>query len=244
MGKFFKRKIVKAFFLGVIVIVAFWIFVSVDWIKNSPKTNIEKTGNDVCSRDKPYAMSPEFTRAYSLLAQRFAQNPENKIANDYLEIYTKIYNCVDIKYANADTELNGAEGVFYFTPNSTKDRLSILVSPKYQRYDDLLTSLLLSHELTHAWNFVNETYKNEEPVKRCYDDETSAFTAQFIYFFSMLNEEEKRSIVTRAISGLSPVTTDFLNTIKTAFNNKTNAYEIGDFVYNHPFYQKQCGSRR
>ena len=84
-------------------------------------------------------MEPEFARALSLLSQRVTADLQDQ---ELLEWFSSILSCVDIKYASK-TDLMGAEGVFYFIPGQSADRLTILVSP-YRSQDDIMTAVLLS----------------------------------------------------------------------------------------------------
>lgn len=186
-----------------------------------------------CSRSVPYTNPPEFDRIYSLILQR---------TSNYKTDYELIKNCVLFKYAGADGEMDGAEGLFSFRQGQSVDKLEILVSPRYKIKDDLITSILVIHELSHAVDYVRGlTYG--APVD-CFETEAAAFQNQN-WFISILNPEERASINARLIVGGS----EELRSIKYSWDGvidasgTTNEEKSLSFVKSNPFYQKQCANQ-
>ena len=142
----------------------------------------------LCGRDRPSPMLPEFARALSLIQQRMPVN-----------VAYGVSNCLEIKYATSDSEIEDAEGVFVFDPvKSSEDKLTIFVSPRYKSQSDILTALLLAHESSHAFRYAGVQSGNIKSDKTqaefCYEDEALAFTNQII-FLAGLNEGEKESLI-------------------------------------------------
>ncbi len=186
----------------------------------------------MCDRDQAYSIPEEFNRALSLLIQRIGQSPVYQDDAYYLGL---IRNCLDIQYTHSDEDLKGAEGVFAFNRDSTRNRLNILVSPRYQVKDDLLTAILLSHEVNHA--LIGALGGSN--VVSCYNDEAIAFANQQ-KFFDTLNQEEKRSITNRY--GSSQEVSDLIDTLN-AINKYQDEHQTDralKYVKNNPYYKKEC----
>jgi len=184
----------------------------------------------LCSREDPYSVSPEFERAYSLILQRTEGN-ELTLGD--------IRNCVLIRYASSDAEMKEAEGIFSFIPGQSTEKLEILVSPRYKLKDDLITSILLMHELTHADDYTSDLRNGESTD--CYLGEARAFQQQR-WFVSILNQEEKDSLQKRLDTGGS----EELQSIKYVLDGigfakgSTEEERALNFVKSIPAYQKQC----
>lgn len=159
-----------------------WIFVDKQWfiMKEFPK----------CIRNEPYPKSPEFERAISIIRQRF--QPTNFAPVDNKD---GIYNCVHIEYADLKAYGQGPEGVFYFDEQvSTPENLLIQVDYSYQVKDDLLTAILLMHELTHVNQFLARYFESTE--LGCVEDEVLAFTNE-VALINVFNQEELNSLNAR-----------------------------------------------
>lgn len=195
--------------------------------------------NDVfCDRAEEYFYPEEFKRALSLILQRQSQSSLVESA-EVSKDYKKIKNCLDIQYASSDKELEGAEGLFAFNEKSTSEQLQIFISPKYKIKDDLLTSILLSHELHHA--YLHAT--GQDQYYTCFENEAEAFAFEVGFFEFDLNKEEQDSIIKRYST--SQEVTDFLNTRESILKNiKSNSGSLYEgalpFVKSNPFYQEQC----
>lgn len=183
-----------------------------------------------CDRKTPYEIKPEFSRAISLIIQRLQDSSKQY---DEFNIDEGLYplgliinnkNCLDIQYAPSVSEMSGADGFFLFSNKfSGKNRLKILVNPEYKIQDDLMTALLLSHEITHAEDFIEEDVYNTELeicnkklgnkfcketvedsfkdslVDSCFEMEQRAFYTQF-YFYMKLKDSEHSTIMSKYIA--------------------------------------------
>ena len=189
-----------------------------------------------CNQKVPYKIPPEFDRAVSLIIERSEQRKTNFSINNALAIKS-LRNCLDIQYAATDSQLSGAEGFFAFNRESSTERLQIFVSPKYQASDDLLTAILLSHEITHAIYHANGFDKTIS----CLDNEKFAFVAEY-FFVDNLNNEEKSSLTARVNSENSEEVNNLNQTFLAIDNSEgSDIYSKAlNMVTNTPFYQKQC----
>lgn len=148
---------------------------SVSKMEDQTQTNTE------CNRKEMYDIPPEFSRALSLLEQRLNE----KIS---------FLPCVDIQYSNI-RDFNEAEGVFIFdSSKANANHLPIFVDNSYKESDDLVTAILLSHELKHAAQFIEVINGNDR--LSCMDKEVEAFLSQ-INFVTKLNAEEQNSLASR-----------------------------------------------
>jgi len=128
--------------------------------------------NHYCQSDVFSTASPEFQRATSLVLQRYWENENTK--NTLMTIRVN-QSCLDIKYANSVDEMSGADGVFLFSKeNSSPKGLRILVNPDYKLQDDLTTALLLSHELTHAEQFILQDV-SKRIIQECNNEASQSF---------------------------------------------------------------------
>lgn len=198
--------------------------------------------NIICDRSEPYPIPSEFDRAISLIIQRL-QEKNNPIITIRADSIKSIKNCLNIQYASTDGEMKGAEGLFYFSPSSSKEDLKILVSPRYQIKDDLLTAILLSHELTHAYLYTIDG----NSFLSCLEDEAQAFRLQLL-FMSTLNYEEIASLTYRYNNRTSPESVAALDLPLTVVNYSSvgpsesdHAYnKVLNYVKNSTYYQEQC----
>jgi hypothetical protein len=203
-----------------------------------------------CARNEPYKIPPEFTRAISLIIQR---NDPAGGGQDGLTAggkYGNWLNCIDIKYK--DLSNDKAEGIFVFDTSSSLEHMMIYVDDSYQIRDDLLTAILLSHELKHARQTIDEQVGG---VKRsCVDKEAIAYVFQ-IMFTSNLNDEEFDSLNYRAaLNPSNPAYSQIYLIGKFGKENikwcderkdefcKANQIlnNIREWVRSNPYYQKQC----
>lgn len=201
-----------------------------------------------CNRDTPHTMPEEFNRAISLIVQRL-KNDKNSNFKDMNNIYArsieKTKNCLDIQYDSNNILNKDSSGMFHFSMNSTNEDLKILVSPMYRSSDDLLTAVLLIHEITHANNYATGL----ENSISCYEDEALAFTNEFGFFVALTNEE-RSSILGRY--GKSQEADQFINfwyylaKQSTDLNGKVSGDSLFNsslkYVKSSKFYQNQCKS--
>lgn|GEM_PF-3088685 len=251
-----KKPTLKSSFLAILVLIGVYLFItSTSSSGNSNKIYVNPTpsGNEGCSRTNPYSIPPEFQRALSLMIQRlkspslFTQqstgssiNPEvMKLLSNHGNKIDQIQNCLDIQYSKNDTDMEGANGYFLYTDNQSTDDLKIIVSPKYQATDDLLTSLLLLHEVTHAIQFVDGKITGK-PLD-CVEKEVIAYQMSFS-FFSLLNQEEINSLFARYQKRTSPDVNNYFDTMMGTNKFKGNdvVEKLRNLIKSEPYYQKQC----
>jgi len=178
---------ITAFFVFLFVI---YVFIPKQNSQMSPGV-IKPTDKVACERTSMYDMPPEFSRALSLIMQRYSQRPD-----PYLETYKKMINCVKVEYADIHSKQADTEGYFIFDESSSSlGELNIYVDQSYASYDDLTTAFLLSHELTHARQYVEEQLYGKKIS--CVNKEVYAFRQQ-LYFETYLNKEEQNSLIARA----------------------------------------------
>lgn len=197
--------------------------------------------SSLCTRTSPYDNPPEFDRALSLITQRFQQT-NTSLGIEAAKELESIKNCLDIQYTLSDNEMDGAEGLFSFSSNSAKDRLKILVSPRYQIKDDILTAILVSHELKHAWLFATDNFK----TLTCYGNEVNAFKFQ-LAFIASLNKEELSSLIYRYSNTNSSEVEGVINfTMYVGRSSSVGPYtdlvdnKILNYIKSIPAYQKEC----
>lgn len=146
-----------------------------------------------CARSTPYELPKEFNRALDLIAQR--TDVDNMGSNTIWQNIFNYRNCLNIQYSSKDN--NEVEAYFEYPAILSQENLqslNITVNPSYKNFDDLTLATLLSHELVHAGQYINEV-TNKEKLD-CYVQEAKAFTAQHAFVLS-LNQEEQRSIYAR-----------------------------------------------
>lgn len=248
----------KAFVIVLFLIVMTWLWWNFQAKKTTyPTTSsprLEETKEQRCSRSVPYPKPAEFDRVLSLILQR-QQQAQHPYANDFRQMQ----NCLDIQYTDLKNE-HGAEGVFYFDSQvSTPNKLVLEVDSSYAVTDDITTAYLLSHELTHARQYVETVSGKKEWA--CIDSEVEAFYEQLV-FGSLLNDEESQSVISRLEGGsqntqlrqyeqLLDMSWDAIQTCGLG-NNKTQTsadfscwqnnvrQQIKQMIVSSPFYQEQC----
>lgn len=232
-----------------------------------PKLNNTKTTQQLgqvtiltkCTRTSPYKMPPEFERALSLIRQRLKEYVPDSGIPEY-------WNCLNIQYTDLKKVGDNAEGVFMVDKSvSNPSNLVIYVDNSYHSYDDLLTAVLLVHEINHAAKHYDFVVYGKS-LKSCMNQEVEAFQTQFT-FLKTLNPEERNSIFYRigtiidtgrsaqsmpskelnpALINLNQMITIFLNAAKYQCNmdqectEKLTSQGIRNMVENSPAYQKQC----
>lgn len=233
----------------------------------------------VCSRKTPYDNPAEFQRAISLIEQRTSQyavknysfNPNeiNKQIDDYVKKQNddkvatvlrdhnlllnsglrKIKNCLDIKYASSDAEMDNAEGFFFMPAESDPNHLSIKLSPRYAEMDDLTISFLLAHEIDHAI-YYSPSKLNGKTKESCFLDESGAYITQFS-FMAVLNNQELTSITnkfdrqpglkeTSSIKSLVDLYLQLVEKDSPDMLMLDFSMKVSSQISKDPFYQKQC----
>lgn len=225
-----------------------WVYVNNHWhfTFDSPS----------CIRDVPYNKPPEFERAISLIKQRIPGWWTKTVGSKYEE---SIFNCVNIQYSDLKNYGDGPEGVFYFDNSiSSPENLLILVDNSYQIKDDLLTAILLVHELTHAGQFLSNYF---DGIKlSCIDNEAYAFYNELNFMVS-LNAGEMAALNARirdsflvsynrdveGIQNLALIRNQSMQACQSrGLPNDTDCIwditldKVKSMVASNPYYQQQC----
>ena len=181
-------------FLIFLIILAYYLVHS----SNKPSSNANmpvktvkaQTEKEVsCTRTIRLQNSPQYDRALSLIAQRIDDYNKYSFENLKFKYFpTQLTNCIKVTETNV-ANTTGAEG--YFTFNSKDIRQNyypISVDASYSLTDDVLTALLLSHEMTHVQQYINQL--NGKESLACYDKEIEAFMAQLDFYLTLYAEED------------------------------------------------------
>jgi len=229
------------------------------------QTQLTSPAQSICARTTFFETSPEFQRALNLIKQRVEQQvikTGKKIPQSNTPYLLNTLPCIDVKYDQAIKKYN-AEGYFVFgNKEATKNYLPIYVDYRFQESDDILTAILLVHEIQHAVQFLN--YLDGKDNLSCLDKEVQAFVQQADFIFS-LNKEEKNSLIARIVEyekSASHYNSGFLSMIKTVKQLMLYGAEvvrecggnpddvvciepkykekIKNFVYSSPIYLEQC----
>jgi len=201
--------------------------------ENNKWKSISTPDNEsACPRQQMYDMEPEFLRAVSLISQRLPKNSNIQF----------VKNCLKIRYARSESEIQDAEGLFRFIPGQSPLALDIIVSPRYMQKDDILTAFLLSHEGAHAANYAVSLRSGTQ--MDCYQDEGSAFNAQY-FFLTQLNPEEKNAFDARFYRNPSSEIVDIAATFSLIKRQQGDDFlsQATSYVKSHPSYQAQCSKR-
>ncbi|MFZ2026396.1 MAG: hypothetical protein WAV30_03875 [Microgenomates group bacterium] len=202
----------------------------------------------ICTRKEMYTMPPEFVRAISLIEQRSVHSD-----------YRLMDKCLDVQYGDT----GDSEGIFYFDSEaSSLEHYIIKVNESYKQVDDLLTAILLSHELQHAEQYYMKVHDNKS--FGCVWNEVSAFFWQF-QFVRSLNLEERKSLSARmnTYSGTQMHVQIRILEDLLVFHNQANQScssqkypneddqwscyvkefrgKLQNWVESNPAYKKQCG---
>lgn len=190
------RGVMTKTFLVVFVLICVLGVVIIYTIKTAPSRTPEtaQQAQAICSRTNPYDMPPALQRAISLVMQRYAEHNEPGLAE-----YQQMVNCLNIQFSDIHKTDNNTEGYFTFDTNSSSlDNQVVAVDAAFNDYDDLTAAVILSHELTHAKQFVDQLAYHQS--LSCIDKEVFAFK-QEVAFYSYLNPEEQRSLSARVAQG-------------------------------------------
>jgi hypothetical protein len=222
----FKKFRMSAYFLIIYWIAGTIISVAlINGFNNQNQTDQYKTNGIQCTRKESYPMPLEFERALSLYSQRLHEAG--------LTTNSGFHNCIDIQYS--DLRLTGNAGVMgaFLPQSSTPNDLRIYVDNVYRFNDDLLTAILLSHELTHASNFIWGEKNGSQ--KSCIDDEINAHQNE-LNFIRTLNQEERSSIFSRYLQNLknnnpNAFSKNFFYSLYSLFQISSNANNVCNNKY-------------
>jgi hypothetical protein len=160
-----------------------------------PATTNAQPNEASCTRTTRLPNAPQYDRALSLLAQRIANsNTYSYDQNKFTYFPPQLTNCIKVNESDV-TDTEGAEGYFTFNSKEIKPNYYPITADKnYSLTDDVLTALLLSHEMTHVQQYIDQLHG--KPSLSCYDKEVEAFKAQ-LAFYTTLNTEENSSVLDR-----------------------------------------------
>lgn len=256
----FIRKIT---YLAILILVtALGIYISQKYnllFKNAEElTTVKESNNKIgCTRKTRLVNEPQYDRAFSIIQQRIKENNERWENTEPEFEYLKfdhfpheLVNC--IKITEEETNKNDSiEGYFTFNSKDIKENFyPITISSKYEFEDDIVTALLLTHELTHVEQYINET--NKKKTISCVEKEVDAFITQ-LDFYTELNTGENSSIYYRMNN--DPYLTPQIQMIKamTTINRESNCdfldhkckdnnlrIKLVDMINNDEYYKKQC----
>jgi hypothetical protein len=218
------------------------------WLENLPSSTESSTREYGCTRTERHANPPEFDRALSLINQRVVEFHHARGQ----EVPTLITPCIVVEYADL-SHFGEVEGVFYFGGHDvTENRLPIYVDNKYKSSDDILTAVLLYHEIAHAQQYID--YLNGKDNLTCFEKEVEAFLSAAV-FLLMLNAEETNSLDARLgyfdTSNYELIqSVDYsvqrMHEAQQMCSNDMNCFvttleeAIRRDVYNNPVYIEQC----
>lgn len=223
---------------------------------NENTESIKEVG---CTRATRLDNEPQYDRALSLIQQRVDENnkwwdkygDDNAERNKYFHFPPELTNCIKI---SEETFTDSTEVEGYFTLNSKEikiDYYPITVSSDYSSTDDVVTALLLSHEITHVQQYINSI--NEKKSLSCVDDEIDAFTAQ-LDFYVILNDEENSSVYNRIhndkglhsqlqmIDAMTTINRESgCNILDSNCNDVNLRNKLREMITEDSYYRKQCG---
>lgn len=184
------------------LVVSTFAIVGTLYIRNGANNSYENVGeetiNPECTRTERWKNEPQYDRALSLIQQRIQESIEKNMGTSwetsFVEFPPELVNCIFIKEEDLDNA-SGVEG--YFTINSdeiTTNYFPITVDKDYKETDDIVTALLLAHEMMHVQQFLSG-----QPMvgkNNCLRAEAEAFVTQKM-FFGTLSMEEMESVNAR-----------------------------------------------
>ena len=208
-----------------------------------------------CTRKTRLDNLPQYDRALSLVQQRVDENNKywsnDETFKDQIFKYfpPDLVNCIKISEEDINKS-TGLEGYFTFNSKDIKtDYYPITVSSNYRSTDDIVTTLLLSHEMTHVQQYIDVL--NGKAALSCIDREIEAFIAQ-LKFYVMLSNEEHSSVYYRIQNDENLHSQLKILDAMLTINRDSNCKFDGDcmdvnlrnklrvMITNDSYYKKQC----
>jgi len=160
----------------------------------APTPAVEQAIKDGCTRTTRLENPPQYDRALSLIHQRISDHEKwcDKYGTDkdseqklrFNQFPANLTNCIKIVEENIDD----GEGYFVFHSEDIKPNyFPITIDDSYNYADDTLTSLLITHEMTHVQQYLDSL--NGTDNLSCRDKEVEAFISQIDYYVLLSNEE-------------------------------------------------------
>lgn len=159
---------------------------------NSKHSDKMGAKNVTCTRTTRLENQPQYDRALSLIEERYKQWEETgETKGSWYFFPSQLVNCIKILEGDV-RNTSGVEGYFTFNdPEIKENYFPITVDADYSSTDDVVTALLLVHEIVHVQQYLDYLHNTIE--SSCIDKETEAFYAQ-IRFYSIQNTEIRKSI--------------------------------------------------
>lgn len=183
--------------VGLIIFITsgIYIFTRNDSFTNSniPKISLTPISNITkCTRNTRQDNAPQYDRALSLIQQRLKENQDGRFKNNSMHLFdyfpSNLVNCIKI-VEETPTKSTDFEGYFILNNKDIKNNyFPIVVNSKYVHEDDVLSTLLLVHEITHVQQYIDTI--NDKRTNSCIDNEVEAFFATYRFFISVLNSKE------------------------------------------------------
>lgn len=225
-------------------------------VKKENTKTVEKF-DPKCTRSEPLKNLPQYDRALSLIKQRIQESIQRDNNTDFetsfLRFPYELVNCIYVKEEKMDPE-SKIEGYFTIDSKEIKNNyFPITVNKEYKEADDIVTAILIAHEMTHVQQFLEEI-----PTKKrndCLRSEADAFVSQYD-FFGVLSMEEMVSVNTRIklkessqpqilmISKLQELSRDFASPacgfMSRACDREVLKVQMYKLLTKDEFYRKQC----
>jgi len=191
-----SRKLLIFVILIIVVVVSALTFVYINSrskdVKYITKIDpvVEKI-NPECSRTSRLDNKPQYDRALSLILQRIQESIDLDVGTDgetaFNSFPINLVNCIYIKEEDINDE-SGVEGYFSLDSNEIKNNFfPITVDKDYKEADDVVTALLIAHEMDHVQQFLIGTPMSSR--NDCLRAEADAFVTQWEMFGSLSMEE-------------------------------------------------------
>ena len=209
-----KSRVRKVLFKFAVILIAMlslgYVFYTKYYETNkqpTEKTTQEEVNNDkrlICNRTARLENDANIDRALSLIYERLTEYGE-----DNSLFPPQLINCIKVKVKNIKHD-TGAEGYFDENNEDIKSNYFPIVIDDWGNFfaDDLSTSLLLVHEITHVQQYIDRYNFDVDPTlsntllgqhaskmtkSRCLDNEVFAYKSQ-LKFTLKLKDEERKSI--------------------------------------------------
>jgi len=213
-----------------------------------------------CSRTTRLSNKPPYDRALSLIEEKYKlwESTGEKIGIWYF-FPSQLVNCIQVIEGDVKNT-SGTEGFFIFNDSEIKeDYFPITVGKDYSYADDSVNSLILVHEITHVYQYLNSI--NNQDDLSCIDKEVEAFYAQW-KFYGIQFPEARKSIdyriendtelhpqlkmikAIKAGMSLDGVRSECLSASSKNDPNCIDNYrknEIKEMLLQDAYYKKQCG---
>lgn len=192
-----KKIITLVFILSLITVSGYFAYRQ---INKKVETNpaVEKF-NPECTRNERLENKPQYDRALSLIQQRIQESIElDKEDSDVKTAFnyfpSQLVNCIYIEEEDL-SNIPGVEGYFTFDSSKIKNNyFTITVDKNYKEADDIVTALLIAHEMEHVQQFLQGSPLSTR--NDCLRAEADAFVAQWM-LFGNLSMEEMESVNAR-----------------------------------------------